>query len=59
MPNSWTEPRTAPPTFLPAIAGGLVILLALPVFLIAGWPRQGLGDRRGCSGSARRPSARS
>ena len=22
MPNSWTEPRTAPPTLLPAIAGG-------------------------------------
>ena len=34
---AWTEPRTAPPTLLPAIAGILVILLALPVFLIAGW----------------------
>jgi hypothetical protein len=34
---AWTEPRTAPPTLLPAIAGGLIILLALPVFLLAGW----------------------
>jgi len=34
---AWTEPRTAPPTLLPAIAGVFVILLALPVFLIAGW----------------------
>ena len=37
MPNSWTEPRTAPPTFLPAIAGAIVILVALPLFLLAGW----------------------
>ncbi|HEY6962852.1 MAG TPA: hypothetical protein VI408_13265 [Gaiellaceae bacterium] len=36
MPT-WTEPRTAPPTLLPTIAGALVVLLALPVFLIAGW----------------------
>ena len=34
---AWTEPRTAPPTLLPAIAGVFVIALALPVFLIAGW----------------------
>ncbi len=34
---AWTEPRTAPPTLLPAIAGLFVIVLALPVFLIAGW----------------------
>jgi hypothetical protein len=34
---AWTEPRTAPPTLLPAIAGAFVIALALPVFLIAGW----------------------
>jgi hypothetical protein len=34
---AWTEPRTAPPALLPAIAGGIVVLLALPVFLIAGW----------------------
>ena len=34
---AWTDPRTAPPTLLPAIAGVFVIMLALPVFLIAGW----------------------
>ncbi len=34
---AWTEPRTAPPSLLPAVAGAFVILLALPVFLIAGW----------------------
>jgi len=38
---SWTAPRLAPPTLLPAIAGGVVVLLALPVFLIAGWPVKG------------------
>ena len=37
MPNSWTEPRTAPPTLLPAIAGAIVVLVALPLFLLAGW----------------------
>lgn len=37
MPNSWTEPRTAPPTLLPAIAGALAIVVALPLFLIIGW----------------------
>jgi hypothetical protein len=37
MPNSWTEPRTAPPTFLPTIAGAIVIVVALPIFLLAGW----------------------
>jgi hypothetical protein len=40
MPT-WTEPRVAPPTLLPAVAGGFAILLALPIFLIAGWPVEG------------------
>ena len=31
---AWTEPRTAPPTLLPAIAGGFVLARALPVVLI-------------------------
>ena len=39
--RAWTEPRTAPPTLLPAIAGAFVIALALPVFLIADWPIKG------------------
>ena len=38
---AWTEPRTAPPSLLPAIAGAIVVLLALPVFLVAGWPSSG------------------
>jgi len=38
---AWTQPRTAPPTLLPAIAGGIVVLLALPIFLIADWPVEG------------------
>jgi len=32
-----TEPRQAPPTLLPAAAGGNVIAVALPIFLLAGW----------------------
>jgi hypothetical protein len=34
-------PRPAPSRLLPAIAGALVIALALPVFLAAGWPLAG------------------
>jgi hypothetical protein len=36
MPT-WTQPRVAPPTLLPAVAGGIVVAVALPVFLLAGW----------------------
>jgi hypothetical protein len=36
MPT-WTQPRVAPPTFLPAAAGAVVLAIALPIFLIAGW----------------------
>jgi hypothetical protein len=38
---AWTEPRTAPPALLPAVAGALVVLIALPIFLIAGWRLSG------------------
>lgn len=38
---AWTEPRTAPPALLPAIAGSIVVLLALPIFAIAGWRVEG------------------
>ena len=34
---AWTEPRTTPPTLLPAVAGAVVIAVALPIFLLAGW----------------------
>jgi hypothetical protein len=40
MPT-WTEPRDAPPALLPAVAGAFVVLLALPVFLVAGWRIEG------------------
>jgi hypothetical protein len=38
-----TEPRQAPPALLPAAAGGIVIAVALPIFLIAGWRVSGWG----------------
>ena len=34
---AWTQPRVAPPTLLPAAAGAIVVVVALPIFLIAGW----------------------
>jgi hypothetical protein len=34
---AWTQPRAAPPSLLPAAAGAIVIGVALPVFLLAGW----------------------
>ena len=34
---AWTQPRVAPPALLPAAAGAIVIGVALPIFLIAGW----------------------
>jgi hypothetical protein len=38
-----TEPRQAPPNLLPAAAGGIVIAVALPIFLLAGWRITGWG----------------
>lgn len=40
---AWTQPRVAPPHTLPAIAATFVVVLALPVFLLAGWPLAGWG----------------
>jgi peptidoglycan/LPS O-acetylase OafA/YrhL len=37
----FSTPRPVPSRFAPAIAGGSVIVLALPVFAIAGWPLAG------------------
>ena len=34
-------PRPVPGRLLPALAGGATIALALPVFLVAGWPLAG------------------
>jgi hypothetical protein len=41
MPSALLSPRPEPGHLLPAIAGGAVVLLALPVFLVAGWPVKG------------------
>ena len=37
----FTTPRDVPGRLAPTIAGGTVIALALPVFLVAGWPLAG------------------
>jgi hypothetical protein len=39
----FSTPRPAPSRLLPVLAGGLVIVLALPVFLAAGWSLAGWG----------------
>ena len=36
-PGVLTTPRPMPAKLLPALAGGGLVLLALPVFLVAGW----------------------
>jgi hypothetical protein len=41
MPSALLTPRAEPGHLLPALAGGAVLLLALPVFLVAGWPIKG------------------
>jgi hypothetical protein len=38
-----STPRPVPSRFLPTLGGGVVIGLALPVFLAAGWPLAGWG----------------
>jgi hypothetical protein len=39
----FTTPRPTPNRLLPALGGALVLLVALPVFLIAGWRLAGWG----------------
>jgi len=41
MPSALLTPRAEPGHVLPALAGGVVLLLALPVFLVADWPLKG------------------
>jgi hypothetical protein len=36
-------PRQIPSRLAPIVGGGLVILVALPLFLVAGWPIEGWG----------------
>jgi len=38
MPSALFTPRPEPGHLLPALAGGIVLLVALPIFLVAGWP---------------------
>jgi hypothetical protein len=37
----FATPRAKPSRFVPALAGAAVIALAVPVFLVAGWPLRG------------------
>ena len=39
----FTEPRPEPSHLIPALVGGLVLAIALPVFLVAGWNLAGWG----------------
>jgi hypothetical protein len=41
MPSALFTPRPEPGHLLPALAGGVVLLVALPIFLVAGWPMGG------------------
>ena len=58
------NPRVAPPARCPPLAGTIVIAVALPVFLIAGWRIAGWGlaavlwvgsEALGCSDAAAAP----
>ena len=37
----FSTPRPMPSRLAPTIAGGAIIVLALPIFAIAGWPMRG------------------
>ncbi len=39
--SAFSTPRPEPARLLPIVAGGIVVALALPVFLVAGWRLQG------------------
>ena len=39
----FSEPRPEPSHLIPALVGGLVLTIALPVFLVAGWNLAGWG----------------
>ena len=41
MPSELLVPRPLPDRRLPVIAGGAIVALALPVFLVADWPLEG------------------
>jgi len=41
VPGTVLTPRPLPERRLPVVAGGAVVALALPVFIVAGWPLRG------------------
>ncbi|HEX3255990.1 MAG TPA: hypothetical protein VHQ96_09365 [Gaiellaceae bacterium] len=41
MPTTALTPRPMPERRLPVVAGGAVVALALPIFLVADWPVRG------------------
>src|ERR687897_825619 len=41
MPTTLLAPRPMPDRRLAVVAGGVIVALALPVFLVAGWPFAG------------------
>ena len=41
MPTTMLTPRPMPERRTPILAGGAVVALALPIFLVAGWPLRG------------------
>jgi hypothetical protein len=43
MRDALLTPRAVPARLLPALGGALVLLLALPLFLLLGWPLAGWG----------------
>ena len=43
MSGAFATPRPVPEAKVPALAGTAVIVLALPVFLVAGWPIEAWG----------------
>jgi len=43
MPSALLTPRPEPNHLLPALASAIVLALALPIFLLEGWPLAGWG----------------
>jgi 4-hydroxybenzoate polyprenyltransferase len=41
VPGTVLTPRPLPERRLPVVAGGAVVALALPIFIVAGWPLRG------------------
>ncbi len=55
MARVFETPRPMPSRLAPVLAGATVIVLALPVFVVAGLPARGLGARRDALGRRAAP----